>query len=172
MDSMDSIKVDLDVAEYHSSFDLLKTGLSERGMNIGEIADFELECLRECLLFVQPLWCDCKPHSVCMAMLISALLFWRLRATCCEPVDVPRCEDFLWYDKRSFIDSAFTKLHKFRPTRAMLERKMDEINASLKLLELMKTCNISGKLGSSIVGCHALLSDSLNHIDAYVRSFL
>ena len=169
---MDSIKVDLEVAHLSSSLHLLKNGLSGHGLDIEQCADFQLECLRECLLFVQPLWCDCKRHAVSLAILISALLSWRLHLCGCGSLEAPRCEDFLKYDSGSFIACAFTKLQKFEGSRDMFVRKMDEIKSSLKFLELMMACNIPGKLGSSIVGCHAILSDSLNHIDAFVRQLL
>ena len=166
---MDSIKVDLDVAYLSSSLHLVKNGLSGHGLDIEQRADFQLECLRECLLFVQPLWCDCKRHAVSLAILISTLLSWRLHLSGCGSLEAPRSEDFLNYDSGSVIACAFTKLQKFEGTRDMFVRKMDEIKSSLNFLELMIACNITGKLGSSMVGCHAILADSLNHIDAFVR---
>ena len=39
----------------------------------------------------------------------------------------------------------------------------------MKFLELMMTCKFPEKLGVSVVGCHAILADSLKHIHAFLR---
>lgn len=158
----------LDVQELRSGLVQLKHSLSNHGLVIEDCRDFDMECLRECLLFVQPLWCDCKRHAVCLAVLIGALTCWRLHLSGAE-LQSPRWQDLLKYDTNFEIECALSKLRNFQGNDDMFAFKAMEITASMKFLELMMTCKFPEKLGVSVVGCHAILADSLKHIHAFLR---
>lgn len=132
--------------------------------------DFELECCKEVLVFLQSLWADSKRHAVVLAIIISTLVSWR---ACGRAMDF---EDFPYKDNLRFNPNAgpcpmLQKIQKEKMSKKMIQMKVLECRSSLTWLEpIVRGMRDTGRVSVCFDGAYTLIADSLNHLTCYLLS--
>ena len=141
-------------------------------------ADHELECCRECLLWIRFLFQDAEHHARAIAMTVAALTMYRAFFQGCPLQNF----DFLDYQDYKMAwnpEPKIVKLHKLATPNGrsvdegmhnQILQKYEEIKTAVSWLEgLVHGRPCGTRLELAFYGAYTALLDALTYLDCYKR---
>ena len=141
--------------------------LQELKPKLSEEVDFQLESIKEVLLFVQFMWKNMKYEAHGIALAITAIVCF------CGGGDFQdvRYVDNLLFDKDGGPCPMLQRIHQQGFPKEMLVRKIEESRASLLYLEDIVSRWADGtRLAIAFTAAYQVIADSLNHLTCYLSA--
>lgn len=132
----------------------------EQRPNLREEADFELENVRECIIWLRFMWRDSRRKAIFLGTMAALLSLFRLHLNNAADLDEIDGWKDVDYNKLADIKPMLMKIRDVPETQIQL--KIIEIHSALTWLRTLLGC--SGRPGIIIAGVYAILSDSVNHL--------
>ena len=144
--------------------------LQELKPKVSEEVDFQLESIKEVLLFVQFMWKNMKYEAHGIALAITAIVCFRCFCGGGDFQDV-RYVDNLLFDKDGGPCPMLQRIHQQGFPKEMLVRKIEESRASLLYLEDIVSRWADGtRLAIAFTAAYQVIADSLNHLTCYLSA--
>lgn len=144
-------------------------------------ADFELECCRECLLWIRFLFENSKDYARALAMTVGALTMYRAYLSGGCPLEDIKFVDYQIYKEAPYPIAMVMKIQKFvdlngrfvdESMQAQIINKYAEIQSSIAWLKNLVTheAELEGRLRRAFYVAHVALVDALTTLDCYMRA--
>ena len=119
--------VQLTEAEVTSAMEYFK----EKYPKIHEMADFEMENARECIMWIRFMWSDSHCHSLCLGMMAALLTLFRMHLV--SGVDLQTLDGLAYmdYNKNTPIEAMQAKIDRKKMPVEQVTRKIAEIQSAL-----------------------------------------
>eukprot|EP00435_Cladocopium_sp_Y103_P053537 s1382_g17.t1 len=161
--SKDAVLTTDELSNAFQSLQGLKPKLSEE-------ADFDLENVKEVLLFLQFMWKNAKNEAHGIALAVTAIVCFRCYCGGRDFQDV-RYVDNLVFDKDGGPCPMLQKIHQQGFPTAMIQRKMDECRAALSYMEDIVTHWDDGtRIACAFSAAYQVIADSLSHLTCYLSA--
>ena len=135
-----------------------------------EDADFDVENIKEVLLFVQFMWKNMKYEARGIAMAIAALVCFRHVCHGGEFEDV-RYVDYLVFEQGGGPSPMLMKLHQKGFPKSMVLRKLEESKAALKYLQdVVSHWDDGSRVCCAFHAAYQVVADSFNYLTCYVSA--
>ena len=136
--------------------------------DLAEQADFQVECCRECCLFVRCLHKDCKLRAQALGMTIASLTMLRAGLNNWGDLRAIDAAAYVSFDPDAVPTTMTEKLLQCGFSKKQIEQKLLEIEHSLEWMHKIAFCG--GRIGAAFGGAYVCLADSVCHLRAFCFS--
>ena len=145
------------------------TCLKRQYPTLEEQADFEMENVREVVLWLRPLWKDSKRQSTALALVAAMFTQFRMHLTADYELREADPEQFQLYAPDSSPTPMAVKLCALDVPTSQIETKIRELRAAIDWMKPMLDSPAGFRIRAVMQGCYVTLADSLPHLICFTQ---